>query len=94
MKTRLALLATAISAVLFGQAVTSLTGTVSDPTAAVVPKASITIVNEATHATRSTLSDSAGRYSFLQVEPGTYTVTAKGADNEEDKGTVTVSVLR
>ncbi len=77
MKTRLALLATAISAVLFGQAVTSLTGTVSDPTAAVVPKASITIVNEATHATRSTLSDSAGRYSFLQVEPGTYTVTAK-----------------
>lgn len=42
-----------------------------------MPGASITIQNTATHAARDTVSDSAGRYSFLQVQPGIYTVTAK-----------------
>jgi hypothetical protein len=60
-----------------GQALTSLTGTVLDPSDAVVPGAIITIQNEATHASRETKSDGAGRYSLLQVEPGTYTLTAK-----------------
>ena len=64
-------------AAVYGQALTSLTGTVSDPTGAVVPAASVTIVNSATHATRKVVTDSAGRYSFLQLEPGTYTVTAQ-----------------
>jgi hypothetical protein len=63
--------------VLYGQALTSLTGTVSDPSGAVVPQVSITIVNDATGAKRSAVSDSVGRYSLLQVEPGTYTVTAQ-----------------
>ena len=56
--------------VLYGQALTSLTGTVSDPSGAVVPGVSITIVNDATGAKRSAVSDSVGRYSLLQVEPG------------------------
>ena len=59
------------------QALTSLTGTVTDPTGAVVPGATISIVNDATHASRQTVSDAQGRYSLLQVEPGTYAVTAK-----------------
>jgi hypothetical protein len=59
------------------QALTSLTGTVTDPTGAVVPGATISIVNDATHANRQTVSDAQGRYSLLQVEPGTYAVTAK-----------------
>jgi hypothetical protein len=63
--------------VCFGQALTSLTGTVSDPSGAVVPAAGITIVNNATHASRQTVADSLGRYTLLQVVPGTYTVTAK-----------------
>src|SRR6185437_6278496 len=62
---------------LLGQALTSLTGSVSDPSGAVIPGAAITITNDATHATRQATADSGGRYSFLQVEPGTYTVTAK-----------------
>jgi hypothetical protein len=65
--------------VLYGQALTSLTGIVSDPTGGVVPRASITIANGATHARRSTVSDSLGRYSLLQVAPGTYTLTAQAA---------------
>ncbi|MBZ5725699.1 MAG: carboxypeptidase-like regulatory domain-containing protein [Acidobacteriia bacterium] len=66
-----------IVAGLWGQALTSLTGTVSDPSGAVVPGATVSIVNEATNLTRNTTADSVGRYSLLQVEPGTYTVTAK-----------------
>ncbi len=44
-----------------------------------MPRASITIVNDATHAKRSAVSDPVGRYSLLQVEPGTYTLTAQAA---------------
>jgi protocatechuate 3,4-dioxygenase beta subunit len=55
----------------WGQGNTSLTGTVTDPSGAVVPGAAISIQNDATHASRQVTSDSAGRYSFLQVQPGT-----------------------
>jgi hypothetical protein len=68
-----------LAAAMFGQALTSLTGTVVDPSGALVPGASINIQNIATHATRETVSDGSGRYSLLQVQPGTYTVTAKAA---------------
>src|SRR5690242_13298151 len=68
-----------LAAAMFGQALTSLTGTVVDPSGALVPGASISIQNNATHATRDTVSDSSGRYSLLQVQPGIYTVTAKSA---------------
>src|SRR5579872_7378148 len=64
-------------AALYGQALTSISGTVTDPSGAVIPGANITIVNNATQASRHITSDSAGRSSLLQVEPGTYTLTAK-----------------
>jgi hypothetical protein len=67
------------SAGLFGQSLTSLTGIVIDPTGAVVPGASITIMNDATNAERHGVSDSAGRYSLLQLQPGTYMLTAKAS---------------
>lgn len=60
-----------------GQALTSLTGTVTDPTGAVVPGASLVLANEAKHVSRETKSDAGGRYSFLQVQPGKYTLTAR-----------------
>jgi hypothetical protein len=66
------LLATA----LFGQT-TSLTGTVSDPSGAVVPSATIAIVNSQTGAERQTTSDNQGRYTMQQLTPGTYKLTAK-----------------
>ena len=64
-------------AALYSQALTSLTGTVTDPAGAVVPNAVISIVNSATQARRQTVADSEGRYALLQVDPGTYRVTAK-----------------
>lgn len=61
---------------LFAQT-TSLTGTVTDPTGAVIPSASITIVNAQTGAQREVMSDNQGRYTIQQITPGTYQLTAK-----------------
>ncbi len=63
---------------LYGQT-TVMTGTVADPTGAVVPAASITITNIATGAQRTALSDNQGRYTISQVTPGTYRVSAKAS---------------
>ncbi len=69
-------LALFLTAALFGQT-TSMTGTVSDPSGAVVPSATITIVNIETSAERQTTSDTQGRYTMQQLTPGTYRITAK-----------------
>ncbi len=61
----------------FSQALTSLSGTVADPTGALVPGASVRIVNAATGQSREVRSDSQGRYAFPQILPGTYSVSAK-----------------
>src|SRR5260370_1022133 len=62
---------------MFGQSLTSLTGTVTDPTGAVIPGAAITVTNAGSASQRETKSDSSGRYSFAQLQPGTYQITAK-----------------
>lgn len=65
-------------AALWGQT-TSITGTVSDPSGAVVPGAAISIANAQTGARRDTVSDAQGRYTLAQVTPGTYRLTAAAA---------------
>lgn len=67
-----------IATVVFGQT-TSLTGTVTDPSGAVIPSATITIVNVQTGAQRETTSDPQGRYTMSQLKPGTYRLTAKAS---------------
>src|SRR5438067_9089112 len=71
-----------LAAALFGQT-TLITGTVMDPSGAVVPSASITITNIATGAQRTAESDSQGRYTISQVTPGTYRLTAKASGFSE-----------
>ncbi len=66
------LAATLIALCAFGQVTTSLTGTVSDPTGAVIPGAKLTLENTATGITRETESDQTGTYRFLQMAPGSY----------------------
>ena len=61
---------------LFAQT-TSLTGTVSDPSGAVIPNATITIVDLATGTQRTVDADNQGRYTMQLVPPGTYKLTAK-----------------
>src|SRR5674476_1161943 len=66
----------ALSTCLFGQT-SSLAGTVTDPTGAVIPGAVVTIVNTETGLQREDKSDSQGRYTMEQLPPGTYKLTAK-----------------
>ncbi len=67
-----------LAAGLFAQT-TSISGTVADPTGAVIPSTAITITNIATGAQRTASSDSQGRYTIPQVVPGTYRINAKAS---------------
>ncbi len=65
---------------LFGQSSTSsLRGTVSDQQGAVVVGATVTLANPATGFSQSTKTDGAGVYQFLQIPPGTYSLTVNMA---------------
>jgi hypothetical protein len=58
------------------QAVGEITGTVKDPSGAVVPNARITATRTATGVSQSTISSGAGTYTVPRLPVGTYTVTA------------------
>jgi hypothetical protein len=62
---------------LFGQGFSLLSGMVTDPSGAVIPGATIVIVNTQTGAQRETISNEEGRYTIAQILPGTYQLTAK-----------------
>src|SRR5262245_26879336 len=74
------ILACATCSVVFGQALTSLSGSVSGPTGAVGPNVTVTLEATNRGSSRSTLSDVAGRFGFPQIPPGKYrlVVTASG----------------
>ncbi len=59
---------------LFGQTVGEITGEVTDPSGAILVGASVTATNPLTGATRQTLTNSAGNYSFPALQPGGYTL--------------------
>jgi len=52
----------------------SVTGTVMDDQGQVLPGATVTIINEATKASRSGVTDARGDFKFLTMQPGTYTI--------------------
>lgn len=60
----------------FGQNLTGqLSGTVADPSGAVIPNANITLKNQLSGDTRRTVSNSEGIFAFAAVPTGEYTVT-------------------
>jgi hypothetical protein len=76
-----AFLVLAVSGVAWSQTVQGvITGTVTDPTGAVVPNATVTIINVGTNASQTTTTGSDGSYRFSLVPPGTYTVEVKAAN--------------
>ncbi|MEO7142027.1 MAG: carboxypeptidase regulatory-like domain-containing protein, partial [Bryobacteraceae bacterium] len=76
----LIVLATAAALSCFGQAFTAnLTGTVSDPKGGAMPQVTIKIRNVANNDTRQTATNSDGRYTFSQIAPGGYELTAEAA---------------
>src|SRR5215469_7409329 len=54
-----------------------ITGTITDPTGAVVPNATVTITNVGTNISQSTTTGGDGSYRFPLVPPGTYVVEIK-----------------
>src|SRR5580704_1204437 len=58
---------------------TSLRGTISDPQSAILPDATVTLTNPATGFSESKKTDRDGVYQFLQLPPGTYTLTVTKA---------------
>jgi hypothetical protein len=52
-----------------------ISGTVTDPTGAAVPNATITVTNQATKISRTVQSNSSGNYTVLDVPVGSYTLT-------------------
>src|ERR1700730_3119807 len=62
----------------------TLSGTVTDPSGAVLPRAQIAINNVATGVTRNMEADSAGFYNAPNLTPGNYqvTVTSTGFNTE------------
>jgi hypothetical protein len=70
-----------------------ISGLVTDPSGAVVPKAKVTARDHATGISLSTVTTGAGLYSFVSLNPGTYEVTAtsKGFESVQvDNVSVTV----
>src|SRR5216684_5797716 len=65
-------------------------GTVMDTSGGAVPATSVTLINEATHATRDVQSGANGEYIFLEVPVGTYEINSvsKGFKKYARKGIV------
>ena len=68
----------------------TLSGAVTDPAGAVLPKASVTLESPEKGITRNYITDASGRYSFSQLPPGAYTLTvkAKGFEAYQQNGIV------
>jgi outer membrane receptor protein involved in Fe transport len=76
-----------------GQAETGVvTGTVVDPTGAVVQGATVTATNLATQAKRTAISNAEGLYSLAALPPGQYQVDVTAATFAPYKETLTVTV--
>src|SRR5205085_6490933 len=69
-----------------------ITGTVSDPSGAVVPNAKVTVTNVQTNASRSAQSNASGIYSFTNLQPGSYEIAVEGQGFAPFKRRVDVSV--
>jgi hypothetical protein len=84
----------AFSALMWGQAFQgSLRGRVTDPKDAIVPLAKVTLVEDGTSVSSSTITNDKGEYSFPILNPSTYTlvVEAPGFKKLEQKGIVIVT---
>ena len=63
-----------------GQGITgTITGTVTDPSGAFVPGATVTVKQASTNAVHKVVTSSAGTYTVTQLPPGTYTVSVDKA---------------
>ncbi len=70
----------ALSCLIFAQNINAtLSGTVKDPSGAVVPGATVTVLNNANGSLRTVTTGAQGAYTVSNLAPGVYTVTVKKA---------------
>ena len=79
-----------VKALAQGETTSAIIGEVRDASSAVVAGATVTITNHETGLKRSAKTDDAGRFSFPQLKPGTYSVTveARGFDPGQNDNVV------
>ena len=70
----------------------SVSGTVTDPSGAVVPGATVTLMSVARGTTFQATTGSGGGYNFSLLEPGSYTVTVEATGFQKAQTTLDVSV--
>lgn len=68
-----------LTAISLAQSTSQLNGSVTDPSGATVPGAKIVLTDTATGLQRTTTSNSAGLYQFLDVPPGNYKLEAQAS---------------
>src|SRR5450755_4540397 len=90
----LLLLACLMAPAAFGQSLVSgdLVGTVTDPSGAVLPDATVSLKSNATGETRNTTTNSSGIYRFSLLNPGSYTVSVTAQGFSKTESTFTVNV--
>ncbi|MBV9505957.1 MAG: TonB-dependent receptor [Acidobacteriia bacterium] len=73
-----------------GETTSAIVGSVSDPTGAALPGATVTVFNADTGLKRAATSDGAGRFSFPQLKPGSYAVKveAQGFETQANPNVV------
>ena len=69
-----------------------LTGTVTDPSGAVVSGATVSLKSDATGATRTATTGANGTYRFSLLQPGSYTVTVTASGFSKTTSTANVSI--
>ncbi len=70
----------------------SVVGTITDPSGAVVPNATVSLKSDATGQTLTQSSTASGLFHFQFLNPGTYTLTVKAPNFKPATSTVSVSV--
>ncbi|MBI3678981.1 MAG: TonB-dependent receptor [Acidobacteria bacterium] len=73
----LALLLAGCAALMAQSELASLSGTVTDPTGAVIPRVTVTAIHEGTNQPASAVTNESGRYTIPSLRPGVYRVSAE-----------------
>ena len=76
-----------------GETTSAILGQVTDSSNAVVPAATVTVINRETGLKRSAKTDDAGRFNFPQLKPGSYTVRVEAQGFEPQQADNVVSGL-
>ncbi len=90
---QLAILSAVLIATAFGQIPTAtLVGTVTDPSGAVLPGATVTLVDVGTGYTRNTTTSSSGSFEFPALRPTDYEISAEASGFRKSVAHATVAV--